>query len=100
MSSTLISSCNTKIPDKAFGPCKPGPARVSSIKIEQLNPRQIRATKIIYNYKQKTEQQIKDAVQLDIDNVLLNNPAYKFLNSKSHFNNTGGIELQLNFELK
>ena len=68
--------------------------------ISNVLPRKLQATKIIYNYKQKTEQQIKDAVQLEIDNVLLNNSAYKFVNSKSHFNNTGGIELQLNFELK
>jgi hypothetical protein len=100
MSSTLLSSCSAKIPENAFAACEPGPARVLSIQFEQLNPRQLRATKIIYNYKQKTEQQIKEAVQLDIDNVLLYNPAYKFVNSESHFNKTGGIEMQLNFELK
>lgn len=68
--------------------------------ISDVLPRKLQATKVIYNYKQKTEQQIKDAVQLEIDNVLLNNPACKFVNSKSHFNKTGGIDLQLNFELK
>jgi hypothetical protein len=62
--------------------------------------RKLRFTKVIYNYKYKTEQQIKDSVQLEIDSLLLKNPAYKFVDSKSHFNKTGGIELQLNFELK
>lgn len=62
--------------------------------------RKLHSNKVIYNYKNKTEQQIKDSVQLEIDNVLLKNPAYKFVNSKSYFNKTGGIELQLNFELK
>jgi hypothetical protein len=62
--------------------------------------RELHFTKVIYNYKGKTELQIKDSVQLDIDNYLANNPAYKFVNSKSHFNGTGGIEMQLNFELK
>lgn len=62
--------------------------------------RKMHLTKGIYNYKEKTEQQIKDSVQLEIDNVLLKNPAYRFVDSKSHFNGTGGIDLQLNFELK
>jgi hypothetical protein len=62
--------------------------------------RKLRFTKVIYDYKGKTEQQIKDSVQLEIDSLLLKNPAYKFVDSISHFNNTGGIELQLNFELK
>lgn len=67
--------------------------------IDNLPPK-FHATKVIYNYKAKTEKQIGDSVQLEIDNVLLKNPAYKFVNSKSYFNKTGGIELQLNFELK
>jgi len=62
--------------------------------------RKLQTTKSIYNYKQKTEQQIKEVVQFAIDIVLANNPAYKFVNSKSYFNKTGGIEMQLNFELK
>lgn len=57
-------------------------------------------TKVIYNYKNKTKQQIFDSVKLEIDNTLLKYPAYKFVDSKSHFNKTGGIDLQLNFELK
>lgn len=61
--------------------------------------RKLHFTKAIYNYKNKTEQQIKDSVQLEIDTVLLKHPTYKFVDSKSHFNKTGGIELQLNFEL-
>lgn len=62
--------------------------------------RKLQTTKVIYNYKQKTEQQIKDVVQLEIDNVIARHPAYKFVNSVSHFNKTDGIEIQLNFELK
>lgn len=62
--------------------------------------RKLHFAKVIYNYKAKTEQQIKDSVQLEIDNVLLKNPAYRFVDSKSHFNKTGGIDLKLNFELK
>lgn len=62
--------------------------------------RKLHFTKVIYNYKDKTKQQILQAVQLEIDNTLLKHPAYKFVDSKSHFNKTGGIELQLNFELK
>ncbi len=62
--------------------------------------RKLRFSKVIYNYKAKTDQQIKDSIQLEIDNLLLKHPAYKFIDSKSHFNKTGGIELQLNFELK
>jgi len=60
--------------------------------------KQLRVSKVIYNYKQKTEQQIKDAVQLEIDNTLMNHPEYRFKDSKSHFNKTGGIDLVLNFE--
>lgn len=62
--------------------------------------RKLHFTKVIYNYKEKTEQQIKDSVQLEIDSLLRENPAYNFVDSKSHFNKTGGIDLQLNFELK
>lgn len=94
-----ISGCNFKIPDKDYGACSPGPARVASIKIEQLNPKQLRATKVFYNYKGKTKKQIQESVQLEINTIILHNPSYKFVNSKSHFNKTGGIELQLNFEL-
>jgi len=71
-----------------------------STDIMGILPLKFKATKVIYNYKQKTEQQIKDVIQLEIDNILLKNPAYKFVNSNSHFNKTGGIELQLNFILK
>lgn len=94
-----ISGCNLLIPDKVYDACSPGPGRVASIPIEQLYPKQLMTTKIIYNFKGKTQKQIGDAVQLEIDRILNQNPEYKFVNSKSHFNNTGGIELQLNFEL-
>jgi hypothetical protein len=73
---------------------------VVDVTIEQNNPRELRVTKFIYNYKAKTEKEIKDIIQLEIDTFLTNWPDYKFVNSKSHFNKTGGIELQLNFELK
>lgn len=63
-------------------------------------PRNLNVTKVIYNYECKTDPQIKDLVQLEIDEVLRGNPLYRFINSKSHFNGTGGIEMQLNFELK
>lgn len=93
-------SCNTKLPDKLYDACSPGPARALDMTIEQNNPSELRITKVIYNYKGKTEKQIKDSIQLEIDSFLTDWPAYKFVNSKSHFNGTGGIELQLNFELK
>lgn len=82
-----MSSCTTE-------------SQIESIQMEKYFPKKMHVSKVIYNYKQKTEKQIKDAIQLEIDIVLLNNPAYKFVNSKSHFNETGGIEMQLNFELK
>lgn len=94
-----MSGCNTKILDK-YDACEPGPARESDITIEQNNPRELRVTKVVYNYKGKTEKQIKDSIQLEIDAFLTDWPTYKFVNSKSHFNGTGGIEMQLNFELK
>ena len=70
------------------------------VKVINALPPRFHITMVIYNYKGKTEKQIGDSVQLEIDNVLLKNPTYKFMNSKSYFNKTGGIELQLNFELK
>lgn len=70
------------------------------VKIIKTLPPKFHITKVVHNYKGKTEKQIGDSVQLEIDNVLLKNPAYKFVNSKSYFNKIGGIELQLNFELK
>jgi hypothetical protein len=57
-------------------------------------------TKVIYNYKAKTEKQIKDSIQLEIDTFLTDWPDYKFVNSKSHFNKTDGLEMVLFFELK
>lgn len=65
-----------------------------------MMPRKLHVTKVIYNYECKTDPQIRDLVQLEIDEVLRQNPLYKFINSKSHFNGNGGIEMQLNFELK
>lgn len=94
-----MSGCNMQLP-KAIAPCEPGPARVANITIQQLNPRQLQVTKVIYNYKGKTEKQIGDSIQLEIDTFLTDWLDYKFVNSKSHFNGTGGLELQLNFELK
>jgi hypothetical protein len=93
-------SSDIKIPDKALAPCSLSPAKVADITIEQFNPRELKVTKVIYNYKAKTEKQIKDLIQLEIDTFLTQWTDYKFRNSKSHFNKTGGIELQLNFELK
>lgn len=75
-------------------------SNIAGILLEKPLIRKLQVAKVIYNYKGKTEKQIKDAVQLGIDNVLVTNPAYKFVDSKSHFNKTGGIDLQLNFELK
>lgn len=65
--------------------------------VKPLNGK-LKVAKIIYNYKQKTDQQIKDAVQMEIDHTLRNNPGYRFVDSKSHFNKTDGIEMLLNFE--
>lgn len=65
-----------------------------------IMPRKLQVTKVIYNFQGKTDPQIKDSIQLEIDEVLRENPLYRFVNSKSNFNGTGGIELQLNFVLK
>lgn len=94
-----MNGCNMKIPEK-LAPCTPGPAKVFDITIEKNNPGELQVTKVIYNYKGKTEKQIRDSIQLEIDTFLIDWPEYKFVNSKSHFNGVGGIELQLNFELK
>lgn len=94
-----MSSCSAQ-KSGILAPCEPGPARVASLEMEQLSQRQMRVTKVIYNYKGKTEKQIRESIQLEIDSFLTHWPNYKFVNSKSHFNVTGGIELQLNFELK
>lgn len=91
--------CNMKIPDMVPD-CGPGPVKGSNITIQQPNPRGLQVTKVIYNYKAKTEKQIKESIQLEIDTFLIDWPSYNFVNSKSHFNKTGGIEMQLNFELK
>lgn len=95
-----MSDCDTQIPGIDLAECCAKPAKVASIKIEQNNPRELRVTKVIYNYKSKTEKQIKDSIQLEIDTFLARRPSYKFVNSKSHFNGMGEIEMQLNFELK
>lgn len=80
--------------------CGPGPSRVSNITITQPSQRQLQVTKVIYNYKAKTEKQIKESTQLEIDTFLTDWRDYKFVNSKSHFNGMGGIEMTLYFELK
>jgi hypothetical protein len=95
-----MSGCNLQIPEKVYSACSPGPARVASITIDQPNPRELKVTKIIYSYKAKTEKQIKDSIQLEIDSFLVNWPDYKFVDSKSHFNKTDGLEMVLFFELK
>lgn len=93
-----MSGCDTQIPD--YKPdCAPGLSNTTGVKVGYPLARKIHFTKVIHNYKSKTEQQIKDSVQLEIDTVLLKYKEYKFVDSKSHFNGTGGIELQLNFEL-
>lgn len=74
--------------------------KMDGVQIASPLAKQIHFTKVIHNYKNKTEEQIKDSVQLEIDTILLKHTAYRFVNSKSHFNKTGGIDLQLNFELK
>lgn len=95
-----MSGCNTRIPEKSYGACSPGPMNVTSMTIEQNNPRELKVTKVIYNYKAKTEKQIKDSIQLEIDTFLTDWPSYKFVNSKSHFNKTDGLEMVLFFVLK
>ena len=95
-----MSGCDTKIPEKVYGGCSAGTSNMAGIKATYPLARKINFTKVIHDYKNKTEQQIKDSVQLEIDTILLKYKEYKFVDSKSHFNGTGGIELQLNFELK
>jgi hypothetical protein len=86
---------------KQFEDCPIGKVKdTNSTTIEQFNPRELKVTKMIYDYKAKTEKQMRDIIQLEIDNFLLDWAEYKFVNSKSHFNGMGGIEMQLNFELK
>lgn len=80
--------------------CSADQSNVTGIQIMNPITRKLHFTKVIYNYKDKTEKQIQASVQLEIDMIIYRNPAYKFVNSKSHFNKTGGIDLQLNFELK
>lgn len=93
-------ACNIQIPDKTYDACSSGTSNMAGIQVAYPLARKINFTKVIHDYKNKTEQQIKDSVQLEIDTVLLIHKEYKFVDSKSHFNKNGGIELQLNFELK
>lgn len=95
-----MSGCNSKISDKTFDDCFEVRGRVDEIIIEQNNPRELKVTKVIYNYKAKTEKQIKESIQLEIDTFLNDWPSYKFVNSKSHFNKTDGLEMVLFFKLK
>jgi hypothetical protein len=95
-----MNGCSLKIPEKDYAACSPGPARESDTTIEQNNPRELKVTKVIYNYKAKTEKQIQDSIQLEIDTFLKDWPSCKFVNSKNHFNETGGLEMVLYFELK
>lgn len=91
-------SCDVKIPDKYKIDCSIETGLVKSIQFGRCIGDTLKVSKIIYNYKQKTDQQIKDAIQLEIDNTIVNNPGFRFVDSKSHFNKTGGIEMVLNFE--
>lgn len=88
------------MPEIVIDPCSINPGKISNITIQQNNPIELKVNKVIYNYQAKTEKQMRDIIQLEIDNFLIDWPDYKFVNSKSHFNGTGGIELQLNFVLK
>jgi hypothetical protein len=94
-----MSGCDTKIPD--YKPsCSAGPSNIAGIEVINPITRKLKITKIIYNYKDKTKEQIKEIVQTEINTVLFRNQDYKYVDAKSHFNKTGGVELQLNFELK
>lgn len=91
-------SCDVKMPDNNIPDCSIETRRVKSIQFRKSMSDTLKVSKVIYNYKQKTDQQIKDAIQLEIDNTIVNNPGFRFVDSKSHFNKTGGIEMVLNFE--
>ncbi len=95
-----ISGCNLQIPDKTHDACPSFLPKIDSLTIEQNNPRELKVTKVIYNYKAKTEKQIKESIQLEIDTFLNDWPSYRFVNSKSHFNKTDGLEMVLFFKLK
>lgn len=95
-----MSSCSTKIPDKGFAACEPGPRHIAGVEVINPITKKLHTTKIVYNYKDKTKEQIKEIIQTEINTVLFRNKEYKYVDAKSHFNETGGIELQLNFELK
>lgn len=94
-----MSGCNIKIPDYKHS-CSEVPSNI--VGVEVINPitKKLRTTKVIYNYKDKTKEQIKEIVQTEINTVLFRNQDYKYVDAKSHFNGTDGIDLQLNFELK
>jgi hypothetical protein len=92
-------SCDVKMIDNGISECSTEAPRVKSIQFRKSKGDKLQVSKVIYNYKQKSDQQIKDAVQLEIDSTIRNHPDYKFRDSKSHFNKTGGIEMVLNFEL-
>jgi hypothetical protein len=91
---------SNKIQDKSNNACQFLLPKVDSMTIEQNNPRELKVTKVIYNYKAKTEKQIKESIQLEIDAFLKDWPSYKFVNSKSYFNKTDGLEMVLFFVLK
>jgi hypothetical protein len=94
-----MSGCNMKMPD-IVNVRGPGSPKMSNITIAQPSQKELQVTKVIYNCKGKTEKQIKDSIQLEIDTFLIHWPDYKFVNSNSHFNGMGGIEMTLYFELK
>lgn len=93
-----MNSCSNEIIETGSIECEATPSRVKQITFTKPLNGKLKVEKVIYNYKQKSDQQIKDAVQLEIDHTLKNHPDYRFVDSKSHFNKTGGIEMVLNFE--
>lgn len=93
-----MNTCSNEIAEPISYGCEVNTSRVKSITIQRPLNGKLKVEKVIYNYKQKSDQQIKDAVQMEIDHTLNNNPGYRFVDSKSHFNKTGGIEMVLNFE--
>lgn len=93
-----MNVCSTKMPEKLSLNCNAPTGIAKRIAVGKPIGSKLQVAKIIYNYKQKTDQQIKDAVQMEIGHTLNNHPGYRFVDSKSHFNKTGGIDMVLNFE--
>jgi hypothetical protein len=47
--------------------CTISESNITGIQLEKYFPEKATETKVIYNYKDKTEQQIKDAAQLNFE---------------------------------